>query len=64
MDNQELVVYCNFTDKEVVCDEEDLLDSAEILISNYDVHQKAKLKAYEAIVYIQNKIIFLYKNEE
>lgn len=55
MDNQELVVYCNFTDKEVDCDEKVLLDNAEIFISNYDEHQKGKLKAYEAIVYIQNK---------
>lgn len=54
MDHQELVVYCNFTDQEVNCDE-DVLDCAEILISNYDEHQKGKLKAYEAIVYIQNK---------
>ena len=55
MVNQELVIYCNFTDKEVDCDEKVLLDNAEILISNYDEHQKGKLKAYEAIVYIQNK---------
>ena len=50
-----MVNYCNFTNKEVDCDEEVLLDNAEILISNDDKHQKGKLKAYETIVYIQNK---------
>jgi len=51
--NQELIVYCNFTDQISDYDKEHLLPDAKILISNYkDIDEQ--LRPYEAIVYIQN----------
>ena len=55
LNNQELVVYCNFSNQEVDCDESFVFDDAKVFITNNDKHQKGKLKAYEAIVYIQEK---------
>lgn len=51
--DQELIVYCNFTDKTVTYDNSYLHDPS-IIIQNYDEHTQGILQPYEAIVFIQN----------
>lgn len=51
---QEIIIYCNFTNQELNYDDSYVHDNAEILIQNYDYHKLGKLKAYEAIVFIQD----------
>ena len=50
--NEELYVYCNFTDKEVSYDAS-ILNNEKVLIQNYNQHQKGILKPYESIVFYQ-----------
>lgn len=53
-ENQELVVFCNFSDQQVVYDQSFIQNHANILIQNYEDHQQGYLRAYEAVVFIQN----------
>ena len=50
--DEELYVYCNFTDKEVSYDAS-ILNNEKVLIQNYNQHQKGILKPYESIVFYQ-----------
>lgn len=50
--DEEMIVYCNFTDKEVSYDAS-ILNDEKILIQNYEKHQKGTLKPYESIVFYQ-----------
>ena len=50
--DEELYVYCNFTDKEVSYDAS-ILNNEKVLIQNYNQHQKGTLKPYESIVFYQ-----------
>lgn len=51
--SQEIIVYCNFTSDTYTYDTSHLSKDAHILISNYNDHKSGKLRAYEAVVYIQ-----------
>lgn len=54
-ESQEIIVYCNYTNQELTYDDSYVHEDAEILIQNYDHHELGKLKAYEAIVFIQKR---------
>ncbi|MDD2980946.1 MAG: alpha-glucosidase [Hespellia sp.] len=47
----EIVVCCNFTKEEQAWDERVVPEGADILIGNYEKHQRGVMNAYEAIVY-------------
>lgn len=50
--DEEMIVYCNFSNQEVVYDSS-ILNDEKILIQNYEKHQKGTLKPYESIVFYQ-----------
>lgn len=50
--DEEMIVYCNFSNQEVVYDAS-ILNDEKILIQNYEKHQKGTLKPYESIVFYQ-----------
>ena len=50
--DEELYVYCNFSNQEVGYDTS-ILNDEKILIKNYEKHQKGTLKPYESIVFYQ-----------
>lgn len=50
--DEELYVYCNFSNQEVGYDTS-ILNDEKILIKNYEKHQKGILKPYESIVFYQ-----------
>lgn len=51
---QEIIVYYHFINQELTYDDSYVHEDFEVLIQNYDHHDLGKLKAYEAIVFIQN----------
>lgn len=51
--SQELIVYCNFTAQTLIYDTTALSQHAHIIISNYTQHNQGQLRAYEAVVYLQ-----------
>ena len=50
--DEEMIVYCNFSNQEVGYDTS-ILNDEKILIKNYEKHQKGTLKPYESIVFYQ-----------
>lgn len=50
-----IYVFSNFTEEEQYFDESVVGADASVLISNYEQHEKGRLKAYEAIVYQRGK---------
>lgn len=50
--DEEMIVYCNFSNQEVGYDSS-ILNDEKILIKNYEKHQKGTLKPYESIVFYQ-----------
>ena len=50
--DEEMIVYCNFSNQEVGYDPS-ILNDEKILIKNYEKHQKGILKPYESIVFYQ-----------
>ena len=52
--NQELIVYCNFSNQCLEYDKTVLMDQKQVIISNYDDVQTI-LRPYEAIVYLQER---------
>ena len=50
--DEEMIVYCNFSNQEVGYDPS-ILNDEKILIKNYEKHQKGTLKPYESIVFYQ-----------
>lgn len=50
--DEEMIVYCNFSNQDVVYDSS-ILNDEKILIQNYEKHQKGTLKPYESIVFYQ-----------
>lgn len=51
--NQEIIVYCNFTNNILEVDMSDVNKEAKVLINNYPECKLGILKAYQAIVFIQ-----------
>lgn len=50
-ENGELVVCCNFTEKEQVWKEDMVSSQANIILCNYNEHKKGMMQPYEAVVY-------------
>ncbi|MBT2680010.1 alpha-glucosidase [Bacillus sp. ISL-35] len=58
-ENEKVVVLCNFSNEEIVIDEEALLTEiaqAELIVQNYKEIEHGKLRAYETLVYYQKGI--------